>query len=105
VDREEATLRISDIIWNERFAAKIAGKHGIMPEEVEQALFSKPRVRRAEGGRVRGEHLYVAYGQTEAGRYLVVFFIRKRAGAVMPISAREMTEAERKYFHAQKEAS
>ena len=98
-------LRIFDIIWHERFAAKIAAKHGIMPEEAEQVLFSKPHVRRAERGRVKGEHLYVAYGQTESGRYLVVFFIRKRTGAAMPISAREMTEAERKYFHAQKEAS
>ena len=72
-------MRLSDIIWNARFAEKIQSKHGIMPEEVEEVLFSAPHVRRIERGRVRGEHLYVAYGQTEAGRYLVVFFIRKRA--------------------------
>jgi uncharacterized DUF497 family protein len=75
-----------------------------MPEEVEQVLFSKPHVRRAERGRVKGAHLYVAYGQTEAGRFLVVFFIRKRAGAAMPIAARQMTEAERRYFHAQEKS-
>lgn len=97
-------MRLSDIIWNERFAAKIQSKHGIMPEEVEEILFSRPHVRRAERGRVRGEHLYVAYGQTEAGRYLVVFFVRKRAGAALPISARQMTETERRYFHAQKKS-
>ena len=97
-------MRLSDIIWNERFATKIENKHGIMPEEVEQVLFSRPHVRKAERGLVKGEYLYVAYGQTEAERYLVVFFIRKRAGAAMPTSAREMTEAERRYFHAQKKS-
>jgi len=80
-------LRLSDIIWNERFATKIQSKHGIMPDEVEEVLFSKPHVRRAERGRVRGEHVYVAYGQTESGRYLVAFFILKRKAAAMPISA------------------
>ena len=97
-------MRLSDIIWNERFAAKIQSKHGIMPEEVEEILFSRPHVRRAERGRVKGEHLYVAYGQTEAGRYLATFFIHKGKGAAMPISAREMTEAERRYYHAHKKS-
>jgi uncharacterized DUF497 family protein len=96
-------MLISDIIWNERFAAKIAAKHGIMMEEVEDVLFSTPHVRRAEKGRIKGEHLYVAYGQTAAGRYMVVFFILKRGRAALPITAREMTPAERRYFHEQNE--
>ncbi len=53
---------------------------------------------------MKGEHLYVAYGQTSEGRYLAVFFIRKPRSAALPISAREMTRAERRYFHEQKEA-
>ncbi len=97
-------MRIFDVIWHEKFVAKIAGKHGIITAEVEEILFSKPHVRMAEKGRVKGEHLYVAYGQTAAGRYLVVFFIRKVRGAVLPITARDMTRAERRYFHEQKEA-
>lgn len=96
-------MRIQDVIWHEKFVSKIAVKHGIMTDEVEEVLFSRPHVRWAEKGRIRGEHLYVAYGQTGAGRYLVVFFLRKRGGAVLPITAREMTRAERDYFHAQKE--
>jgi uncharacterized DUF497 family protein len=97
-------LRIHDVIWYEKFVAKMAHKHGIMTDEVEDVLFSSPHVRLAEKGQVRGEHLYVAYGQTPAGRYLVVFFIRKRGSAALPITAREMTRAERRYFDAQKEA-
>ena len=49
-------MRLLDIIWNERFAAKIAEKHGIMTDEVEEVLFSKPHVRLAEKGQVKGEH-------------------------------------------------
>jgi uncharacterized protein len=95
-------LRLYDTIWNEKFVAKIAEKHAVGTHEIEEVLFSRPHVRRAEKGKVNGEHLYVAYGQTEAGRYLVVFFIRKARSAALPISAREMTQAERRYFHEQK---
>jgi len=73
-------LRIFDVIWHEKFVAKMAHKHGKMTDEVEDVLFSAPHVRRGEKGRVKGEHLYVAYGQTAADRHLVVFFIRKRGG-------------------------
>jgi uncharacterized DUF497 family protein len=44
-----------------------------------------------EKGDRRGENVYSALGQTSAGRYLIVFFVRKRAGQALPISARDMT--------------
>ncbi len=97
-------MRLYDVLWNDEFVAKIEQKHGVSTVEVEEVLFSRPHVRRAEKGKVKGEHLYVAYGQTSEGRYLVVFFIRKPRSAALPISAREMTRAERRYFHEQKEA-
>ena len=75
-----------------------------MSEEVEEILFSKPHVRLVESGRVKGENLYVANGRTGSGRYMVVFFIHKARARALPISAREMTSSERKYFYAQKEA-
>jgi uncharacterized protein len=97
-------LRLLDVIWSERIAKKIAEKHGIMTDEVEEVLFGKPHVRKAEKGRIKGEHLYLAYGRTRAGTYLTVFFIHKPGAKALPISAREMTEGERKYFYGQKEA-
>ena len=60
-------MRLYDVIWNEKFVAKIAGKHAISTDEVEAVLFSRPHVRKLEKGKVKGEHLYVAYGQTAAG--------------------------------------
>ena len=36
---------------------------------------------------------------------LIIFFIRKEQTAALPISARDMTDAERKYYERQAEAS
>ena len=62
-------------------------------------MFSRsPRFRFIEAGDVDGEDLYAALGQTEAGRYLVVFFVHKATGDAMVISAREMTKKERRAY-------
>jgi uncharacterized DUF497 family protein len=53
---------------------------------------------------VKGEDLYAAYGQTSGGRHLIVFFIRKEQTAALPISARDMTDSERRYYERQAEA-
>ena len=97
-------MNLYEVIWKETFIAKIADKHGVATEEVEQVLFSKPHVRRAEKGHVKGEDLYAAYGQTESGRYVVAFFIHKHPTAALPISARDMTQSERRYYEGQKKA-
>ena len=97
-------MQLHYVIWKDRFVEKIAAKHNVTTDEVEEILFSKPHVRLAEKGRVKGENLYVAYGQTRKGRYLVVFFILKRRTSALPISARDMTQAERRYYNEQKKA-
>jgi uncharacterized protein len=96
-------MRLYEVIWKEVFVDKLEQTHRVMPDEVEQVLFSKPFIRRAEKGRVQGEDVYVAYGQTAAGRYLVVFFILKYQTAALPISARDMTQAERRYYAQQRQ--
>ena len=96
-------MRLYEVIWKEVFVDKLEHKHRVMPDEVEQVLFSKPCIRRAEKGRVQGEDVCVAYGQTAAGRYLVVFFILKYQTAALPISARDMTQAERRYYAQQRQ--
>ncbi|MBI1743567.1 BrnT family toxin [Candidatus Acetothermia bacterium] len=98
-------MRLYEVIWKDRFVVKIAKKHGLNTDEVEQALFSEPYIERAEKGRVKGEDLYIAYGQTRAGRYVVVFFIRKHRAAALVITARDMSPSERRYYHAQKKTS
>ncbi len=97
-------MRLYEVIWKEDFVDKIARKHRVTPEEVEPVLFPNPHTRRAEKSRVPGEDFYVAYGQTAAGRYLVVFFIHKYQTAALPIFARDMTQAERRYYAQQRQA-
>lgn len=96
-------MQLYDVIWKNRFVEKIADKHDVTTDEVEEVLFSQPHIRLEEKGHVKGENLYVAYGQTVAGRYLIVFFIHKRQSVAMPISSRDMTASERRYYHEQKE--
>ena len=95
-------MRLYEVIWKDKFVDKIERKHDVITDEVEQVLFSNSHIRRAEKGKVKGEDLYVAYGQTKAGRYLMVFFIYKQNMAALPISARDMTKSERRYYEKQK---
>jgi len=96
-------VNLYTVIWKEQFVEKMEGKHGVAVREVEEILFSNPHVRLFEKGHIKGENLYAAYGQTRAGRYLIVFFVLKNRTSALPISARDMTQSERKYYEKQKE--
>jgi uncharacterized protein len=89
-------MRIDEIIWREQVVDKLASKHAVTPDEVEQLFQSSPRFRRIESGDRTGEDVYAAAGRTWAGRYLLVFFILKQGGGALILSAREMTRAERR---------
>ncbi|MBI3014156.1 MAG: BrnT family toxin [Candidatus Tectomicrobia bacterium] len=91
-------MRITDIIWKERFVEKFSSKHRVAVAEAEEVLRSRPVVRRMTKGRVHGEDVYAALAQIRGGRYLIVFFIRKKHGMILPISARDMDGSERRYY-------
>lgn len=95
-------MDIYEVIWRNRFVEKLFDKHNVSTDEVEDVLFGRPFIRFWEKGQTAGEDLYLAYGQTNAGRYLVVFFIRKPRNIALPISARGMTSSERRYYNGQK---
>jgi uncharacterized DUF497 family protein len=95
-------LIITDIIWKEQFVEKLESKHSVSIYEAEEALYSNPLVRKVAKGRVRGEDIYSAQAQIVNGRYLIVFFIRKKYDVALPISARDMTITERKYYEKHK---
>ena len=95
---------IREIIWKHEFVEKLATKHGMAKYEAEEVLNSKPHVRKVGKGRTKGEHVYAALGQTLGGRYLIIYFIRKLSGTVLPISARDMDGGERNYYGKQKES-
>ena len=94
-------MRISGFIWLEEFEDKILRKHGVTPEEAERVSFNKPHFRFMERGNRAGEDVYAAFGQTDAGRYLSIFFIHKQGGEALIVSARPMTERERRTYGRQ----
>jgi len=49
-------------------------------------------------GDVPNDDLYRAIGQTDAGRYLIVFFVYKHGGRALVISARDATKGERRHY-------
>jgi len=92
-------LRIEDFIWLDEIVEKLDSKHSVSPDEVEEVFASKPHFRYiAKGRRRRKENVYAAYGQTDAGRYLTVFFIYKPGNLALIISARDMDNKERKRY-------
>lgn len=90
-------MRVTEVIWKQRFVEKLLDKHDVTTEEAEEVLRSKALFRRTAKGRVKGEDVYAALAQTLTGRYLIVFFIDKGRGVALPISARDMDDSERRY--------
>ena len=91
-------MKLSGVIWLEEIIDKIERKHRVTQEEVREILKSSSHFRFVEKGHRRGENVYAALGQTGSGRYLIVFFVRKKMLQALPISARDMTRAERRRY-------
>ena len=71
-------LQIDEIIWQQQFVEKLAIKHGVEKTEVEEILSNRPRFRFVSKGNRSGKDVYSAMGQTDAGRYLIVFLFKNQ---------------------------
>ncbi len=91
-------MNIEGIIWLNQFVDKLAFKHQVETYEVEEVLSENPKFRFVEKGERKGENIYMALGQTEAGRYLTVLFIYKQTKEALILSARDMAKKERKMY-------
>jgi uncharacterized DUF497 family protein len=91
------SLQITQLVWNESIIEHIA-KHNILVEEVEEVCFERPLILKSKHTAKGDNPTYYALGQTEAGRYLFIMFIYLKRGRAMVVTAREMDQAERKYF-------
>jgi uncharacterized DUF497 family protein len=94
----DAIVKIKAIIWLPEVIEKIVSKHQVSVEEVEEIFRRGTIYRKGPRGKRKGENLFKAYGQTEAGRYLLVLFIYKLDHRALILSARDMTESERNLF-------
>jgi len=91
-------MKINGIIWLEEIEDKIFQKHKVTTDEVEEVIGSKPKFRFVESGNTPNQDVYAAYGQTQSGRYLIIFFIYKSSQETLIFSARDMTKKERKTY-------
>ncbi len=92
--------RIRDLYWRPDRIDHIA-QHAVNPEEVEEAIFGDPRgilLRVGPAERNPEETVYRYFGRTEAGRYLMVVLVYLGHGVALPITARDMTQGERRKF-------
>jgi len=91
-------MRITGLKWLAPVIEKLIFKHDVEPYEVEEVFLLQPKFRFANKGNHSGEDLYSALGTTEAGRYLITFFVLKKTGEALIISARDMTTTERRIY-------
>lgn len=91
-------MKIRDFIWLDKIVQKLLWKHSVTQEEILEVFTNSPHFRFVEKGDRIGENVYYAAGQTDAGRYLIVFFVYKNSREALILSARDMTKSERKKY-------
>ncbi|MBC8253142.1 MAG: BrnT family toxin [Ardenticatenia bacterium] len=91
-------MYIDDFIWLPDILEKLAVKHHVAQDEAEEVFFNRPQYRFVESGHRPGEDVYSASGQTDAGGYLIVFFIHKPDSIALILSARVMDKKERRCY-------
>ena len=77
--------------WTPGVEEKVLRKHQLVRDEVEEAFFN-PDLRRLKA---RGRRILLS--RSDAGRYILVVYEFEK-GVVTIISARDMTESERRRF-------
>ena len=91
-------MKITSFIWLEDVIRKLLRKHGVTQKEVAEVFRNRPRFRFVEKGHRSGENVYAAMGQTDAGRYLINYFVYKRDRRALILSVRDMTDVERRRY-------
>ena len=86
-------LQIEFLEIDDHILEKIESKHHVSFSELEEACFSDRRhVRRGREG------LYKVFSQTAAGRYVLVVLVTLGGGNWRIVTAREMTDSERRLY-------
>ena len=86
-------LRIDSLEIDDHILEKIECDHNVRFEEVEEVCQSEQRhVRRGR------EDLYKVFGQTVAGRYILVVLANKGEGDWKVATARPMTDTEKRLY-------
>ena len=87
-------MRIKRFDWNDANIEHIA-RHNVTTDEAEET-FLYALIRKGRDGRL------LVYGVTDSGRYLLVVTVLKQDGVVRVITARDMSDSEKRYYLREK---
>ena len=85
-------VRLNSLEWD-NYRVEHVARHNEEPDEVQEICDDPRHVARAEG-----HNRYRLYGQTRDGRYLFVVLEQISGATYRPITAREMTDGERRGY-------
>jgi len=88
-------MHINDFEWDMRNKVHI-WEHGVDVLEVEEVFIDRPVYQRARNDK------YAAFGVSGEGRHLFVIFSLKGKGLIRVITARDMTEKEKRSYRKKK---
>ncbi len=91
-------MEINRIIWLEDIVEKLLWKHDVEEPEVIEVLENRPKFQLKEAGHKAGEDVFAAFGKTNTGRWLSVFFVYTQDQRAIIVSARDMTQKERNKY-------
>ena len=91
-------MKIEKISWDQETVDHISN-HLVLPEEVEAVLFNDGDTPLMMRGK---EDKYLVYGKTHGGRLLFIVWASKYKKTKI-ITAREMTEKEKRFYGRRKE--
>lgn len=92
-------MKVHRILWPPDRIDHVA-RHGISPEEFEQACFESPLVYRAKS---QGPNpVYYILGESDAGRHLFCVVIQFPDGNGFPVTGRDMTDKEKRRYRRSK---
>ena len=82
-------MKILSFEWNEANEFH-AIRHGVSRDETEEPIVNAFLIRQGQSG------VYLAYGKTMDGRFILAIFDYEGKGKARPFSARPLTDAEKK---------
>ena len=88
-------MAIKEFEWDEWNIQHI-DHHKVTPQEVEEACFNQSICRKTRDG------LFLIYGQTDNGRYLLTVLRFKNRSVAYTITSRSMTEKEKHSYRQEK---
>ena len=94
---EKIFEQFSGFQWDRGNIDKNLIKHNVENWECEQVFFNRPLLVLEDTRNSVSEKRWVAFGKTDADRFLVLVFIR-RGNLIRIISARDMNKRERKFY-------